>query len=450
MKYKEFFSNLQTNFDIEKISSRGMKTFFSLYIGLICFIKNEQITSLTNKEFEEELRKSNFDYSVFKKNRFSLIYRINIYKYVLFDSLHRELMFINLHYGIESKLLFIKNIFQYEMIVYDKEYKSINYFDTFGGEFETEEIIKLLLDVSHDNYTVGEQNKAIHFLHNIYNSRKNWMYRFVLGAGVNSGYGMMSWQSLEGAFDNEISHLLDPTDPAIGEKISRKTFNTNYGKFQILKDIESSSYYSILEDLVLPKNTILANGKTMYTIINVLKEQEKKKIKQCILTFNYDSVLEHFLDYKNVKSVFNFKANNKIENKYNFNIIHSHGFLPYENRMLKDEDYYSTIVLTSSEYFDNYKTSRSYGFKNLYKHLDLTCFFIGNSITDYEEQKVISAHFKKHPSQYHFAFFVPDNDMDDKAKLYKTIFMLKIGIIPLWYNSYDEYLDELLRNIGKK
>lgn len=67
MKYKEFFGDLQTNFDIEKISSRGMKTFFSLYIGLICFIRNEQITSLTNKEFEGELRKSNFDYSTLKK-----------------------------------------------------------------------------------------------------------------------------------------------------------------------------------------------------------------------------------------------------------------------------------------------------------------------------------------------------------------------------------------------
>ena len=89
---------------------------------------------------------------------------------------------------------------------------------------------------------------------------------------------MMNWQSLEDAFDNKISHLLDPTDSAIGEKISGKTFNTNYGKFQILKDIKLSSYYSILENLVLPKNTILANGKTMYTIINVLKEQEKKNL----------------------------------------------------------------------------------------------------------------------------------------------------------------------------
>ena len=58
--------------------------------------------------------------------------------------------------------------FLYENIVYNKVYKSNNYFDTFGSEGATIEIIKLLLDVSHDNYTTGEQEKAIDILLGIY------------------------------------------------------------------------------------------------------------------------------------------------------------------------------------------------------------------------------------------------------------------------------------------
>ena len=102
-----------------------------------------------------------------------------------------------------------------------------------------------------------------------------------------------------------------------------------------------------------------------------------------------------------------------------------------------------SVVLTTEEYFENYRYPSSYGYANLYSHLDETCCFVGNSLTDYEEQKVISAHFKRHPSQFHYWYDAKTEEKSVEAIMYKTVFLLKIGVIPLWYSNHSDYQEIL-------
>lgn len=71
----------------------------------------------------------------------------------------------------------------------------------------------------------------------------------------------------------------------------------------------------------------------------------------------------------------------------------------------------------------------------------ILCCFVGNGLTDYEEQKVVSKHFNDYPSSFHF-YYNSIEGLPIEAIMYKTIFLLKIGIIPLWYSSHDEYKNE--------
>lgn len=124
-------------------------------------------------------------------------------------------------------------------------------------------------------------------------------------------------------------------------------------------------------------------------------------------------------------------------------VLHSHGYLPiYRER--NNQKHFDSIVLTTDEYFKNYDSYSSFGYKSLFNHLNETCYFVGNSISDYEEQKVLSSHFRKYPSRFNYCY-CSSKDLPIEAQMYKTIFLIKIGVIPLWYGTHNDYVEELYK-----
>lgn len=432
-KYKSFFEDIKTSIDISGVSTNGIKTFIKLYVGLVCFMRNEHLVLFeTKKKFLKDVETKKLLDNSMLQNSFSLRFKVkfdNNEKYILFNATKMVFYSFDINNNRVDK---INTILEYENIIYDNE-KSI--FDDYSNS-----IIALLLDVAHDNYSDKDGYKDLEELKRIYYAKRG-IYRFVVGAGINYGLDMQDWKTLKNNFKAEVDSILVSGACDI---IAEKTFNTDYGVFQILKDLDINKYHSLLEKLVLPGNTNINKASTLKMIVEVLEHQKKDVDSQRLLTFNYDTMVESFLKYLDVKSVFikDKELNNKI------NIIHSHGLLPSKQsqRIYMNDDYYNSIVLTTDEYISNYYKSSSYGYEQLFEHLDKTCYFVGNSIADYEEQKVISSHFKKYPSQFHFAFFC-SKDMNFHAILYKTIFMLKIGVIPLWFSSHDAYIEEILESI---
>ncbi len=430
--YSRFFRDL--DFDINNISKTEMKTFFSLFIGMECFFNNEKLKFLTKQKFQKENKRVNYE-NVRIKDRYSMRFRVDDNKYLLIDAGEGKIIYLN--NTKEAVINEINSILDYETVVYRN--------DSRISLSKHRAILQLFLDVAHNDFkNIENIQDKFRILKTLYSANMS-PYRFVVGAGINFGFKMKTWEELEKDFNKTIDNILDKEE--VANDIVKKVFNANYGTFQILKDLDLRAYYNELESLVspIPNPPSISDGKTMEAIIRVLDYQKEvnRKSEQNLITFNYDNLIELFLNYSDVKSVFKYDA----EKNSRINIIHSHGLLPTDKgkRCLPQDKYYDSIVLTTNEYFDNYKTSRSYGYKELYNHLNNTCFFIGNSITDYEEQKVINAHFKDNPSQFHFAFLVR-NPNEAEVDYYKTIFLLKIGIIPLWYNSHDEYADELINN----
>lgn len=405
------------------LTSKEKADYFRLLVGLDCFIKKLEMVIVSKSQFLSENVKD--DNNLQLSQTFSLRMKIT----------NNETIFYIL---FKSK----ENTFQKYI---DKKLSEPFPVESFKTDIPNE-IINLLKDAVRNNINSEGSLKNVSLLKCLVDFDK-YPFHFVLGSGVNCGYSMPNWNALE-------SYFKDAIDKRFGtracESMSDATFNTNYGSFQIVKDIEEADYCDILSSMVdSSTNPKYDDNTILLAVAYVLQAQERSDSKQSVVTFNYDNLLEEALNA--IGTDYSAHFNNKNSDTTfgaPVNIIHTHGYLP---KPAKDfiKIYKNTIVLTTDEYIDNYRNPSSYGYRNLFNELNHTTYFIGNSITDYEEQKVIASHFKKHPSQFHFCFqkYEYHNQI---SMIYKTIFLLKIGVIVLWYNSHDDYKDMLFNFAEEK
>jgi len=402
------------------LSSAEIREFFILYIGLDCFVKKSEIVKLNKQAFLNEIKNNTIqDRFLWEPYSYRLkIIRNDSVSYLLFRNKDRKYCVYNSFDEITFKYLYEYN------------------------DSLSDQVIDLLIDACHNNVESEEGYKHLNSLFTL--KRLNeFGYRFIVGSGINFGYGMPLWQDLEKDFESVVDHLFGKP---ICKDISTSVFNTTYGSFQIVKDISYPNYRLILETMIdSAKEPNRTDNSTLTSIAAVLYAQSLlySDLHQLVLTFNYDDLLERALNdcysedsltiYKNSLATALFPG-------FSFSIIHTHGFIPKAPELVLKQNY-DSIVLTTNEYFENYKSPSSYGYSELYNQLDKVCSFVGNSLTDYEEQKVISRHFNDHPSQFHFCYFSLEK-MTIETVIYKTIFLLKIGIIPFWYESHDKYVEE--------
>ena len=311
---------------------------------------------------------------------------------------------------------------------------------------EARAFLDSLLSVTDSFFVHPQQNEAgfkgfISRLNHLY--RRPTTFHFVLGAGINSGCrGCLGWNDLRELFREQIGRRLN-SPSSIGEKITDSIFNINYGEFQILKDIAPDVYDQMLislanciDPLPRPDNSILWTAAEI-----VAKQFDFGYTNQHVLTFNYDNAFEDCLKELKVPTASLFKYVPRYRpflSKQSFDpkiveVIHSHGFIRKTN---PSKIHLRSVVLTNEDYILAYRTSRSYSYSKLYNHLKQTCTFVGNSITDYEEQKVLAAFHSDYPSRFHYS--LKRRSGDNLVDCYVSLFLLKLGIIPLWFNNYDE------------
>lgn len=402
------------------LSPSEIRNFFILYVGLDCFVKEVELIKYSKSSFLEEMKRYSLNEKVLLEPysfRLKITHK-NYSYYLLFRN--RDKTFCK--FAEEGPRVF-KRLLEYDDVLDDS-------------------IIELLIDACHNNVSRGEDYKNLHALFELKKTNL-FGYRFIVGSGINYGYNMPLWSDLKLSFETEIDSIFGKP---ICNDINNAVFNTSYGSFQIVKDISYRQYEFILKSMIDSSiNPSRSDNTTLTAVAAVLYAQSKKYSDetQYVLTFNYDDLLE-----KTVRNCFLEDAATIFKNppptvsiNQHIRVIHSHGYIPKApDKVLKK--HYASVVLTTSEYFENYKNPKSYGYSQLYNHLDRICFFVGNGLTDYEEQKVVSKHFNDHPSQFHF-FYGSLRDAPIEAVMYKTIFLLKIGVIPLWYTSHDDYKAEL-------
>ena len=163
------------------------------------------------------------------------------------------------------------------------------------------------------------------------------------------------------------------------------------------------------------------------------------KSKDTILTFNYDNNLEMIIDKNfptaNYQTVY---SGNAEDPKHKIYVVHPHGFYQYNDRC-----HPRSIVLSTYEYLNSYFAPSRYARKKLNQQLKETNILIGNSVSDYEEQKVFFTNFKKHPSSWHFVFAKKSTDSNKWMNDYKMCYFAGMGIIPVFFDDYSDMTNYL-------
>lgn len=439
------------------------KQFVKYLLGLEAFLDGHyKMIVIKKKTLDGELDGKRWnELDIYLSHKYALRFRkeyTSTSDYIIYDLVHQSL------YEIKANE---KRIVEYKI----QEYSNSNIDDS---------TISMLLSICSktelNNIVIDDLRKKMFEIFDIYKSR-NELYHFVLGTGVSLDYkadtyttkigeepiyGILDWESLENEFKTTFDSKMELD--GFADKVIAYAYGVKYASFQIVKDFYPKDYEKLMYNLSQwrkQKDIIVHEKDTLNSIAKILLKQSKNinLLEQKVLTFNYDNILEYILSLKNDKlSIYSASKSNEVkpDEKHNnsIEIIHSHGFLPDTKVSLDNiNDYIKDIVLTNDEYINAYKTINSYAYHQLYDFLNDTCCFIGNSITDYEEQKVISTIYSTSTSSFHFAFLsMPNGNKKeiDNLVLYKSFTLLSFGIIPLWFTNIGdlkEYLYQISENL---
>lgn len=271
-------------------------------------------------------------------------------------------------------------------------------------------------------------------------------FGFILGAGINNGYGLGNWNALISDIRNRIKMIKGIPQSSNQDRLidfENTMSNTNYIAPQILKDLDAKAYYDVIYNNLYSAfrlddtkrvNKPSIEDTTLYQVARIISKRSNINV----LTFNYDNVLELVLDC-NFKLPVNSVYKGSRYNDYIISIVHSHGFYPYGQA---GEKYAHSIVFSCYEYMNGYLNPATYARKKLNEQIMHPCILIGNSLSDYEEQKVFYLHHKRYLSHYSFLFTTISID-DPWMDIYKSIYFLKMGVIPVFFVNYKEMIEYL-------
>ena len=252
----------------------------------------------------------------------------------------------------------------------------------------------------------------------------------VIGTGLSLDYGSPSWDKL-------VKYLYDSIkDKFTNEKESfKKIGGDNLCVTQYVKTILSHPPYSY--------NTILFN--TIYkafdpyriysntSLTNTCNLIGNNMIKK-IITYNYDNHLEKELNNRSINYSLMTTKEDYLKNE--LPIYHVHGFVPYVKPI--DKESIKTVILTEDDYFNLYSNSDNWQVAiQLQTFKDDICLFLGNSITDYNEKRLIN--FTKQKFKHHYAIMFQEGlPVEDLIKI-TNYFFLTYNIDIIWVKGPYEF-----------
>ncbi|MBA4685542.1 MAG: DUF3578 domain-containing protein [Candidatus Galacturonibacter soehngenii] len=305
------------------------------------------------------------------------------------------------------------------------------------------------------------------------------------GAGLSQSIDLPGWGDL-------IYKLLQRSDENLGllsiddendeDSKKSKKFIKNYADTYVLgslvknyysknDDTNIKSYTKELHDILYDKkiNSETRNEfekKFKHSIYNTIYKATTlyKTPIQAIVTYNYDNCLEQTFENNDNKDfysiIFNEQQIREMDNSKKLPIYHVHGYLPFmqeendqndSNSLEKLIEYGKSIVLTETEYHRLF--SDFFNWTNIVQMkylLEYTCVFMGFSLTDLNQRRLLESIAKFIPDdQQHFVFLSSKKEKEGskseeiriklneaQKNLNKKNLSLETYIID--YNDYDE------------
>ncbi len=253
----------------------------------------------------------------------------------------------------------------------------------------------------------------------------------VLGTGVSMDFNdNLSWDELADRLYKEL-----PTNKQFkdvknslkilgGETISK----ANYAKWHLKK-----TYTTIIYDLLYPHKGIYRIGdKSIDSCADLICQElpENRKIVKKVITYNYDDFLEQALKARSTNYNVLFRENDSLNG--DFPIFHVHGYFPEGIRYEMKQLYGRNLVLTEEEYFECYNDSMNWRVAvQLETFKDDICLFVGNSITDFNEKRLIKKTQRRRIKPNFAIMHTKGLGPNDLIKIY-SYFVYQLNISIIW------------------
>lgn len=266
----------------------------------------------------------------------------------------------------------------------------------------------------------------------LHNAIRNNSFSLVLGTGVSIPYNSLTWKDI----NEKLYQQLPAKEQFIDKEKAFKKIGGDYlSSTQYIKQNLKHKYAKSLFSILYPTRFKKPNTQTSLDAIgNFISNRKPNKV----ITFNYDDFLEQRLKQLNIKHEPLFTPNDYPKN--GIPIFHVHGFLP-SSAIEKDyKKYIDSIVLTEEEYFCCYSNGLNWQVAvQLETFKDDVCLFVGNSITDYNEKRLLNN--TKQNLKHHYAIMLKDGlAKEDLLKIYSYYeFFMNIKII--WAEDSEDIVE---------
>lgn len=382
------------------------------------------------------------------------------------------------YYKNEDKIIFVRNnnagVYKEESLSLDEivNNDNINYYPI-SSEFYDNYIFDLFSKFLFSSLYYNKMGELFYSClkdDNNYGLLKEWVsilnaysnrfvLSFIVGCGVNDDiYSNLSkesqsvcslpdslspggWGNLIKIINSNISYCLKKGSSFVPniKDFNEGMSNINYFSPEMLKLLDKKKYDDVIFDFLYGDNhkSIIVdkllnkkyNPNIKNTYLYKIAEYMSKNPDSKFLSFNYDDFFDRIYKYS-----VGLECNNT---------VNPHGFIKdYRLKAISKPN--SDIVLSSFEYMNGYSFSNNRARRITREHLDRVNVIIGNSLSDYEEQKVFRLRYLKNRSHRSFLFA---KELDDiELNIMKALYFSSIGVIYCPIKDYSEisnFLDQI-------
>lgn len=244
---------------------------------------------------------------------------------------------------------------------------------------------------------------------------KNRNATLVLGAGINASAGLPTWDGLLARLITIRSSTPPREDP---QPLTLPTKDEYYQSKNVFPDVDVLEVAEYIRGIAAAKNNSRAEMEELQFIVREALKPSKadytraflseralgcvaelavRHFQACydnenlrnrsVITFNYDDLLEHYVeDFLKIKVQAVYDGE-KIDRAAHLHIYHPHGFLPLVGSAGKSS---TNIVLTEDSYYDLERYAYSWeNFVVVRALQDSTCIFCGFSGNDFNFKRII-------------------------------------------------------------
>lgn len=278
----------------------------------------------------------------------------------------------------------------------------------------------LLIKNAHDRYFYGKNT-------------------FFLGAGVSKDANFPGWEELLNIIGKNLiaqkKISLNESNAYMSDDNGSSLIRARYLKTYVGRS--KSRFVQAIRKALYSKEP--EPSKLLGVIANAIKDG---KVLETI-TYNYDELLENYLD--ELEYPYSTVDCQNRPSPAGFPILHVHGFVP---KLSSDKLYDENVVLSEDDYHTLYRDAFHWAnIEQMHALLQTTCYFIGLSLKDPSLRRLMDiAHMHGTHDAEHFAF-LKRGEFQEPRKA-EDIF-LSMGTNIIWYEDYKELPDLIHRIVFK-